>query len=88
MVNLFQLYDYDDRAALKTAEILDFLEEKGTIIDLVDIMIASISLVNGFKTIITNNISHFNRIPDISKKNEYFRVQILGLMILYSLLKR
>jgi len=65
-IKIFQIINYNDKAAIKTAEVLDFLESEGKIIDLVDIMIASAALVNDFKTIITRNESHFNKIPGIS----------------------
>jgi len=63
---IFQIINYNDKAAIKTAEVLDFLESEGKIIDLIDIMIASAALVNNLKTIITRNKSHFNKIPGIS----------------------
>ncbi len=61
----FQLINYNRKAAVKTAEILSYLENKGKILDIIDIMIASTAIVNDYKIIITRNERHFERIPDI-----------------------
>ena len=48
----------------KAAEIFEDLKSKGEILDLADIMIASIAIINN-ETLLTNNISHFKRIPEL-----------------------
>ena len=65
-LNLFHLLNYNDKTAIKTAEILNYLEGQGSIIDIIDIMIASTALTNDYKLILTRNESHFQKIPGVS----------------------
>ncbi len=48
----------------KAAEIFENLKTKGELLDLADIMIASIAISNN-ESLLTNNISHFKRIPEL-----------------------
>ena len=48
----------------KAAEIFENLKTKGEVLDLADIMIAAIIISNN-ETLLTNNISHFKRIPEL-----------------------
>jgi len=65
LYNKFTILDFNLDAAVKSAEILNSLEAKGQVIDLVDIMITSIALVQNCHTIITRNVDHFQRISDL-----------------------
>ncbi len=65
LTKYFEIHDFDYKAAIKAAEILDYLEKRGEIVELNDIMIASIGIVNNFKIIITRNEKHFKKIPEI-----------------------
>jgi tRNA(fMet)-specific endonuclease VapC len=59
---------FDEPAARRFGLLKTELEEKGEILDDLDLQIASITLTHGFP-LITNNIKHFKRIPDIRLQN-------------------
>ena len=54
----------DEASSKKTAEILQDLTLKGDIIDVLDIMIASIAIINK-ESLKTNNKRHFERINEL-----------------------
>jgi len=60
-----EIFPMGYKEAELAAEIYDNLETQGQRIDDNDILIAGIMLANGIKKIITNNISHFERIKNI-----------------------
>ena len=58
--------NYD--AAEKTGEIMVYLISKGEVIEYQDVVIAATFLVSAGDYLITENISHFSRIPSIKPK--------------------
>ncbi len=60
----FKIYNFEFNSSKKAAEIFEDLKAKGRIIELPDIMIASIIIANN-ETIITGNVSHFERIESL-----------------------
>jgi predicted nucleic acid-binding protein len=65
LLQSLDIFSLDYRAALRAAEISGTLEKKGIGIDPFDSLVAAISLVNGADSLVTRNISHFNRIDDL-----------------------
>ena len=63
-LNNFEIYNFEFESSKKAAEILEELKSKGDLIELPDIMIASIVIVNR-ETLATENTSHFKRINDL-----------------------
>ena len=61
----FTMLSFDRKAALKTAEVLGDLKLRGQAIDFRDGMIAGIAHANGIHKILTHNIKHFERIPEL-----------------------
>ena len=59
------IFNLDYRATLRAAKISGELEIKGIGIDPFDSLIAAIALVNGADSLITRNISHFERVDDL-----------------------
>ena len=57
----FKIYDFNFDSSKKAADIFNDLKSKGEIIELPDIMIASITIANN-ESLITGNINHFERI--------------------------
>ena len=60
-----EIFPLDSRAALKAAEIAADLDRKGVTVDPFDVLVAGIAIVNGVRTIVTRNVAHFERIPEI-----------------------
>ena len=60
------LFPLDARAAVEAGKILSVLSGEGKMIDVIDRMIGAIAVVNGCDTIVTRNVDHFNRIPDLN----------------------
>lgn len=56
---------FDRKAAVKTAELMGALKIKGQVIDFRDGMIAGITQANEIRKIATQNIKHFERIPEL-----------------------
>ena len=56
--------DFDFKSSIKAAEIFENLRKKGELIDPLDMQIASIVISNN-ETLLTNNINHFKRIPEL-----------------------
>ena len=70
-LNNFKILDFNLDSSKKAADIFEELKSNGELIELPDIMIASIAIVNN-ESIITNNSKHFERIrglkiEDVSK---------------------
>ena len=59
-----EIYNFDLLASEKAAEIFVRLSTDGKMLELMDIMIASIAITNN-ETLITNNIKHFDRIKEL-----------------------
>ncbi len=59
-----KIYNFNYSASEKSAEIFNDLKTNGEIIELPDIMIASIAIENG-EPFLTNNKKHFERIKDL-----------------------
>lgn len=59
-----KLHDFNISASKKAAEIFEDLKSRGEIIELADIMIASIAIVND-ESLITRNLKHFERIKEL-----------------------
>lgn len=63
LVNL-RIFDFDFKASEKAAEIFEELRKKGETIDALDLMIASIVIVNN-ETLMTKNTGHFERMSGL-----------------------
>lgn len=63
-----QLINFDSKAAYICGTIRVELENRGTPLSLADLQIASISLANDM-VLITGNIKHFKRIPNLKIEN-------------------
>jgi tRNA(fMet)-specific endonuclease VapC len=57
-----------DKSARISAELYSSLRQNGQIIDDIDLLIAGIAIENEL-TLVTNNESHFKRIPGLKIKN-------------------
>jgi tRNA(fMet)-specific endonuclease VapC len=64
LLSNLKIYNFNILSSKKAAEIFENLKSKGELLDLADIMIASIAISNN-ETLLTNNISHFKRIPEL-----------------------
>ena len=64
LLSNLEIYDFDIESSKKAAEIFDYLKTRGEIIDLADIMIASIAIEHN-ESLLTQNTSHFKRIPNL-----------------------
>ena len=60
----FEIYNFEFESSKEAALIFEDLKSKGEMIELPDIMIASIVIANNGK-IITGNINHFKRIKNL-----------------------
>jgi tRNA(fMet)-specific endonuclease VapC len=60
--------DFDKAAAEKFAQLKTTLKREGNLVEDLDLMIASICLVNNF-VLVTNNTKHFSRIEGLSVEN-------------------
>lgn len=67
-ISNFNIFNFNLEASEKAAEIFSQLKSSGNIIDLPDIMIASIVIVNNEK-LLTRNIHHFDRIEELKLEN-------------------
>ncbi|MGV0028444.1 PIN domain-containing protein [Phormidesmis priestleyi] len=57
-----------DEAIIKASDIYALLRQRGELIGDADILIASIALANGL-CVVTNNLNHFQRIPELQIQN-------------------
>ncbi len=62
------ILDFDKAAAEKFAQLKTKLKQEGNLIEDLDLMIASICLVNNF-VLVTNNTKHFGRIEGLVVEN-------------------
>ena len=60
------IFPLDVRASVEAGKILGTLSREGRIIDVLDGMIGAIALVHGCDTIVTRDVDHFNRIPNLN----------------------
>ena len=60
-----KILDFDFDASQKAAELSEILRKQGNPLDPMDLMIASISIMNN-QPLLTRNIKHFNRIPGLT----------------------
>jgi len=65
LLNDIQVFDLTLHAIKKSAELSASLDSKGHNIGKMDILIAGIILANGYYEILTNNVSHYERIPNL-----------------------
>lgn len=65
LLNDIKVFDLTLPAIKKSAEISASLDAKGLHVGKMDILIAGIILANGYNELLTNNISHYEHIPDL-----------------------
>jgi len=65
LLDRVDIFSLDVRTAILAGKILGSLSKEGKIIDLFDGMIGAMALANGCDTIVTRNVDHFKRIPDL-----------------------
>lgn len=65
LLNDIQVFDLTLPAIKRSAELSASLDSKGLNIGKVDILIAGIILANGYYEILTNNIFHYEQIPNL-----------------------
>lgn len=65
LLNDIQVIDLTFAAIKKSAEISASLDANGINVGKMDVLIAGIVLSNGYFEILTNNVSHFENIPDL-----------------------
>ncbi|MHA1266170.1 MAG: type II toxin-antitoxin system VapC family toxin [Candidatus Helarchaeota archaeon] len=68
LISRLQILPFKRKEAIKSAEILGTLTRRGQKIDFRDGIIAGIALANGITTILTKNVTHFNRIDDLTPR--------------------
>jgi len=64
LLKTIKIYDFNLKSSRKAAEIFNNLKEEGNLIELPDIMIASIAMSNS-ESLLTNNKKHFQRIEGL-----------------------
>jgi len=64
LLNSLCMLNTDEDSMEIAGKITARLEREGNMIDIRDLLIASIALVNGFG-VLTNNVKHFNRVPHL-----------------------
>ncbi|MBE9485519.1 MAG: type II toxin-antitoxin system VapC family toxin [Bacteroidetes bacterium] len=64
LLNSLYMLNTDEDSMEIAGKITARLERGGNMIDIRDLLIASIALVNGFG-VLTNNVRHFNRVPHL-----------------------
>ena len=65
LLSRVDIFPLDMRAATLAGKILGLLSREGRIIDVFDGLIGAIALANGCDTVVTRNVDHFKRIPDL-----------------------
>lgn len=63
------LLDFDYKAASLAGKLLGELARKGKIIDVLDLLIASTILANGYNVIVSKNRKHFGRVKGLKVEN-------------------
>tara|TARA_Y100000310_G_scaffold345793_1_gene470023 strand:- start:10178 stop:10564 length:387 start_codon:yes stop_codon:yes gene_type:complete len=66
-ISSFNILNFDYESSEQAADIFNNLKAQGKIIELSDIMIASIVMANGEK-LLTRNLNHFERIENLDVK--------------------
>ncbi|MEK6824916.1 MAG: type II toxin-antitoxin system VapC family toxin [Nanoarchaeota archaeon] len=61
----FTILDFDFESSKKAAEIFNTLKEKGSSLDIADVMIAAIAITNN-QSLLTENKKHFDRIEGLT----------------------
>ena len=64
LLNSLRMLNTDEDSMEMAGKIIASLERDGNMIDIRDLLIASIALVNGFG-VLTNNVAHFNKIKHL-----------------------
>lgn len=64
----YEIVDFTSKSAVKYGEIRTYLEKKGQIIGPMDLLIASIAMVENM-ILVTNNTKEFKRIPNLKLEN-------------------
>ncbi|MBS3080520.1 type II toxin-antitoxin system VapC family toxin [Candidatus Pacearchaeota archaeon] len=59
-----KILNFTLESSKKAAEIFEYLKVRGEILDIADIMIASIAISNN-EVLLTRNVKHFQRIPEL-----------------------
>lgn len=65
ILSRFVILPFDDKSALKSSEIEYNQRRNGNFMGTADIFIASTLLSHNLDTIVTRNVKHFERIPDV-----------------------
>lgn len=60
-----EVFPLDVQAAIEAGKVLGTLSREGKTVDVLDGMIGTIALANGCNTIVTRNVEHFSRIPNL-----------------------
>lgn len=60
-----EIFPLDVRATIEAGKVLGALSREGKTVDVLDGTIGVIALVNGCNTIVTRNVEHFSRIPNL-----------------------
>lgn len=66
VVSNLDVFDLSYNATMKAAEISGTLNRSGMGIDPLDALVAAITLVNGAESLVTRNVSHFERIRGLN----------------------
>ena len=64
LISYLKILNFNLNSSKKAAEIFEELKSRGETLDLADVMIAAIAITNN-ETLVTNNPSHFKRIPEL-----------------------
>lgn len=67
LLNNLKIFDFNFKASEKAAQILEKLRLNGETIDALDLMIASIAIINN-ELFLTRNIKHFSKISELKIK--------------------
>lgn len=66
LLSRMDIFPLDAKTAILAGKTLGPLSREGRTIDVLDGMIGAIALANGCDTIVTRNVDHFKRIPNLS----------------------
>ncbi len=65
LLEITEIIDLDTKIAIEAGEIYASLVKKGKTVELTDCLIAATALSVGLNRVVTRNIKHFERIPEI-----------------------
>lgn len=68
ILSRIEILDFTGKSAILTGELLALLKKQGNIISIEDIMIAAIAISQNL-ILVTDNIRHLNRIPNLKIEN-------------------